>query len=304
MSLLESLDACKNMSLDINHKNHALGDEMHIFSLVWALKDNYKTINIHIDYKLMSQSRGSGYSNYISPFIRDLYSVIPSVTLIESNSGTNKGVTKEHLGKLVSHSSITLPNLFNLGIIPDKMITKLPPSGTYIVIPTRIRYPPSNVSIQQFVEFIGKLSTQITIILIGERKLDKENNEIFTIYDRIVSHFSVNKLVFIDYTSSALLYRGVSKLEHLWLDLNVIKNAQCVVTFGISGLIDLSSMVTDKVYTIGNFKQSYSKLIWNNSKHGSLIKCRDLLDLSQKVFKQLRDLSDDHKLQDTFCANH
>jgi hypothetical protein len=155
------------------------------------------------------------------------------------------------------------------------------------VVPTRIRYPPNNISLQHFIELIGRLSAKTSIVLIGERKLDKENNEIFTIYENIVKHFEKHDLLFIDYTSSVLLYRGVSKLEHLWLDLNVIKNSKCVVTIGISGLVDLCSMVTNKVFTIGNFQQSYTKLIWNNSKHNSLIKCRDLLDLSQKVFKTL-----------------
>ncbi len=105
------------MSLEIHHQNHALGDEIHIFTLIWYLQKNYDVINLHCNYKLMNRSRGSNYSNYIKPFIESLYKCIPNVKL---HHDSRKGISKERLGRLVKpKTAIKLPDLFDLNAISD-----------------------------------------------------------------------------------------------------------------------------------------------------------------------------------------
>lgn len=260
--------------LEINHQNHALGDEMHIFTLVWYLKDQYNRINIHVNYRLMENSRGKEYTNYIKPFITKLYSVIDNVLIIENSS---KGFSKERLGRLIKSCNVELPNLFEIGVVPKVSISNVPSDG-FILVSTRIRYPPHRINWDTFVNHLCELSKTKTIVLIGEKQLDRENNEIFTIYTKIKNAFETFHCSYVDLTADTNLYRGESQLDHLWRDLNIVKNSSCVITVGISGFIDICSLIT-KVYTIGSFNRSYTRLIWNNTKHKGLIKCKNLDDL-------------------------
>ena len=253
-------------TLEICHRHHALGDEMHIFTLVWHLADKYKQITIYCDYKLMCSSRGKGYEDYIKPFIESLYKSIPNVRLVHGGASA-KGISKERLGRLVKPGTNTkLPSLWELDVIPkmERQIKK-----RYILVPTRVRYPPKGVDWDDFVKLVGQLSLRLEIIFIGERKLDRENKEIFTIYDRLVKHFKENKLEFTDLTAGNNLYKGESKLDHLYRDLNLVRYAEYVLTVGISGFVDICSLLTI-VYTIGRFNQPHTKLIWNNFEHNRL----------------------------------
>jgi hypothetical protein len=198
--------------------------------------------------------------------------------LIDNSS---KGISKEQLGNLVNGYDPPQPNLFDLGIIPIIPQINLLPEK-FIVIPTRIRYPPNGFNLSHFLDLIVELSKIYSIVLIGERKLDKENREIFTIYDQITQHLNIKNVIFTDFTSNTNLYKGESKLDHLWLDLNIVHKSQFVLTFGISGLIDLCSYV-NKVHTVGEFKRPHTKLIWNNPTRFSLVRSMNISDMRKKI---------------------
>ena len=268
------------MSINIYHKHHALGDQMHMFSLIWAIKDNYKSINLYINYEIVCHFRGRSYEKYINTFINALYSKISNVTLHHRKSPSPSQLqlpplpknilSKFDLAELVK-TNVSLPNLFELDIIPkiDKFVCD---HREFIVIPMRIRYPPKSFDLKLFFDVISKLSVRYKIVLIGEQKLDKENDEIFTIYNKIIPFLDSNQIDFIDLTSSNYLYRGDANIDHLWSDLNIIRNAKFVLTFGVSGFIDICSFICKVITIDSDYKEPFAKLIWNNTDHSNLIK--------------------------------
>lgn len=270
-------DSKKHKALEVAHRHHALGDEMHIYTCVWFLSNQYDEIIIHCDYQLMNKSRGSNYETYIKPFIEGLYKNMHNVKLIHQS---NKGIEKERLGKLIpAGTNVELPTLMKIEAFP------LEPrlfSARYILVPTRIRYPPANIKWNEFYQLIGQVSQWLQIVFIGEQKLDRENHEIFTIYDGLTKHFNDNALPFVDLTAQNNLYKGESQLNHLYRDLNLARHADYVVTVGISGFIDICSL-TSIVYTIGSFNQPYTKLIWNNTEHRRLQVCKNMRDMTSRL---------------------
>jgi hypothetical protein len=263
----------RQMTINIYHKHHALGDQMHIFSLIWAIKDNYKSINLYINYDIVCHFRGRSYEKYIHTFINALYSKISNVTLyhqLQQKPPLPKNIlSKFDLAELVKRN-VSLPNLFELDIIPK--IDKFVCDREFIVIPMRIRYPPKSFNMNLFFDVLSKLSVRYKIVLIGEQKLDKENDEIFTIYNKIIPFLVSNQIDFIDLTSPNYLYRGDENIDHLWSDLNIIRNAKFVLTFGVSGFIDICSFIGKVITLDSDYKEPFAKLIWNNTNHSNLIK--------------------------------
>lgn len=283
----EQTNATQNISekgnvLEICHRHHALGDEMHIYSCVWYLWKRYTRIVIHCDYELMKKFRGSEYEDYIKPFIEKLYESMDTVKLVHRSS---KGISKEKLGRLIPNgTNLKLPSLVNMNIFPLKERVV---SSRYVLVPTRVRYPPARTDWNQFCKTIAELSTvkSLQIVLIGEKKLDRENSEIFTIYDRLKKYLNRESVSFVDLTADNNLYKGESNLKHLYRDLNLARHAEFVITVGISGFVDLVSFVTI-VFTIGSFNHSYTKLIWSNKEHRKLVKCKNVKELHEKVIKK------------------
>ena len=132
---------------------------------------------------------------------------------------------------------------------------------------------------------LAKSSANFDVVFIGERRLDRENHEIFTIYDRLTKHFEKENLKYIDLTANNNLYKGESKLDHLHRDLNIVRHAEYVLTIGISGFVDLCSLITT-VYTMGVFNHSYTKLIWNNSGHQRLQICKNLNQMKDRLLSK------------------
>lgn len=224
-----------------------MGDLILTYSILEQIKHNYSDIRICPDYNLLKQYRAGTIEciNFTRDFAKLIfntypYNVIDHLDLFYLNPEeiSNKFSVKTKFVDL----SDKLCGTSNLNI------------DNYIVINTKVR----DFSQRSFHVLKPKLtkilsSTNKKIVLMGERKLgtnlEAKHNNIYTIYDFL------KPFCHIDLTEEVLLdYPNINKLR---TDLAIMRDAKCVINFGVSGTVILSMATANVVAGLRNTTPSF-----------------------------------------------
>lgn len=118
----------------------------------------------------------------------------------------------------------------------------------YVVLTTKVRYLErshfDSVS-REFFDVINKLSQKYRIVILGEKVLEKNKDyinwtdqQIYCIYPEIIKNIPSDNLI--DLSLSALGERALN-LSQMQQDCLIMKEARCVITFGVGGNFCLST---------------------------------------------------------------
>lgn len=232
-----------------------MGDLILTYSILEQIKNNYSEIRICPDYNLLKQYR-AGTAESID-FTREFANLI-------FNEYPYKVIDNSELFYLnpeeISEKLSTKTKFIDLS---NKLCsTKNIDIQDYIVINTKVR----DFSQRSFNAIKPRLnnilsSTTKKIVLMGERKLginlEVSNNNIYTIYDYL------KPFCHIDLTEEVLLdYPNINKLR---TDLAIMRDAKCVINFGVSGTVMLAMSTANVVAGLRNTTPAFISNFFVNS---------------------------------------
>jgi hypothetical protein len=226
-----------------------IGDILYAWAAVENIKHKYEKIYVDIDFNIITAFKNN--SNSYKQFLIDITKIMfcDSKYVLFENKSTNDTYRLFDIGAL-TWVPIPTCNLLLDRPSPHKI------DGEYIVVTTKNKY----ITKQNYLSFkniflnkIKNLSTKYKIVILGERDVDNNQENIIHAVETIYSDLIYCCDNYIDLTEPVLCSTNDSKQQNL-ADLNKVKEdcdlmnkAKCVITLGFGGNMTLAVAVSNKV---------------------------------------------------------
>jgi hypothetical protein len=159
----------------------------------------------------------------------------------------------------------------------------------YIVITTKVRWY-DNEKYQiiklEFWKAINKLSNKYKIVIIGEKIIEMNNEyaiygtqHIYSIYNDAITNIPIHALI--DYTVPAL-GKTVPNLDKIREDCCIMRDAHCVITFGLGGNVAMSMSVAKYALGLRDYTDEVARSVFEDTHYEDCYIIKDnLLFLSK-----------------------
>lgn len=245
-----------------------IGDFIMVRSFFDTIKDQFEEIRISPSQEIMTTWRNNDqkYWEFLNKLGPLLFSDYPYVFDNERRELTwPTSIINEYSIKPIK------PELSHLLCRGSSLNINEP----YIVIFTKIRYLSKNIFnslSSQFWNIIIKLSKKYKIVIMGEREIEYskeyltgENiNQIYCIYDQIISNISIDRIIDLTIPSLGITAPDLCKIQQ---DCLIIKQALFVITIGVGGSFCMTISVASKIIGFRQDNEQVVDMIFNKDKY-------------------------------------